>query len=478
MIYEIFQVLLWVTAILLFISGIDDLYMDLLYWLERNKYRKNLPDTKEMFTKPEKKIAIMLGAWKEYAVIGRTLSYAVRNLKYTNYRIFVGVYPNDKETIRVVQEISKKDPRIIPCINPQNGPTTKADNLNSIYAGMIDYESIYGKFDIVIVHDAEDFVHPNSLKLYNYLIGYKGYHAIQIPVIPIKSKLGKLFHRTYCDAFAEVHTKDMIVRQAMGTFIPFSGTGMGFHRNTFNYLERFNKKEDKTSKISYKDVDPFNLETKTIKNIKRENKTDDFTFNNDEQMNAYVNGTQYKEDPFESLNSHVSGASNTIKTFTMIFFIALIGWVSFLIFESKADNDNLNDPLRFIDKYKTPNMDVQAKEITEKSKVNIIDNKLNENLPTGIIKIGESTYSDTELNIIYKKSTDGTYSVQESSFTTESAAKNRVLVMSKSGLFINQKIEIESVYNSNSNQVFRIHIKGFKSIEDAKSSILSFRNLK
>ena len=53
MIYEIFQILLWITAILLFISGVDDLYMDLLFWLERSKYKSMMPDFSEMFNKEE-----------------------------------------------------------------------------------------------------------------------------------------------------------------------------------------------------------------------------------------------------------------------------------------------------------------------------------------------------------------------------------------------------------------------------------------
>ncbi|MCX6164103.1 MAG: glycosyltransferase, partial [Ignavibacteriae bacterium] len=236
MIYDIFQILLWVTAIMLVITGLDDMYMDLLYWIYRKKYKAKMPDFNEMFDKAEKPIAVILGAWRESSVIGRTLSYAIRNLKYKNYRFFVGVYPNDPDTIRIVKEISKKDSRVIACINPQNGPSTKADNLNSLYAGLCEYEKVYGEFEVILVHDAEDFMHPFCLKLYNYLIGYKGYHGVQIPVIPIKSKLGGIFHRTYCDAFAEVHTKDMIVREAMDTFIPFSGTGMGFHRKAIYYL--------------------------------------------------------------------------------------------------------------------------------------------------------------------------------------------------------------------------------------------------
>lgn len=190
-----------------------------------------------MNSKAEKPIAIMIGAWKEDKVIGRTLTIALKKMRYSNYRFFLAVYPNDLPTVKVVREIARKDHRVILCLNPNDGPTTKADNLNNAFTCVKEYEKHFGEFDIILIHDSEDFIHPLSLKLFNYLIMYKGNYAVQIPVIPIKSRLGKMIHRTYCDSFAELHTKDMIVRQSIGSYIPFSGTGMAFSRKAFHYLE-------------------------------------------------------------------------------------------------------------------------------------------------------------------------------------------------------------------------------------------------
>jgi adsorption protein B len=67
---------------------------------------------------------------------------------------------------------------------------------------------------------------------------YQGVDAVQIPVVPIKDDKGKFIHRTYCDAFAEVHSKDMVVRQSLKVFIPFAGTGMAFKREIFKDLEK------------------------------------------------------------------------------------------------------------------------------------------------------------------------------------------------------------------------------------------------
>lgn len=332
--FEIIQVIIWITTIMLTISGLDDLYVDLMYWVLKRRHKAKLPDFSEMYDKPEKPIAITFGAWNESGVIGRTLSFTVKNLKYKNYRIFVGVYPNDQKTIDVVSKISAQDNRIKMVINPQDGPTTKADNLNVLYAAITDFEKQFGEFEILLVHDAEDFIHPRSLKLYNFLIGYKGYHGIQIPVVPIKSQLGNTIHRTYCDAFAETHTKDMIIRQEMGTFMPFSGTGMGFHRKSMYCIEMINEKllaeKENNTELKNKDYhDPFGRIVKVNPEY----------FNNEEGIIAspeYYNNTKYKDNPFDVLENTSLLAKSTrkaINRYTVSFAAMVIISLSIIIYK-------------------------------------------------------------------------------------------------------------------------------------------------
>jgi len=483
MIYDIFQILLWVTAIMLFISGIDDLYLDLLYWLQRRKYKRKLPDFSEMFDKPEKQIAIFLGAWNESSVIGRTLSYAVRNLNYSNYRFFVGVYPNDPETIRVVQEISRKDARIIPCINNLNGPTTKADNLNTLYAGLLEYEKHYGEFEVILVHDAEDFIHPNSLKLYNFLLGYKGYHAVQIPVIPIKSKLGKLFHRTYCDAFAEVHTKDMIVRQAMGTFIPFAGTGMGFHRKTFNYLEKYNYDVEMAKANNFNLDDPFNVNMGEKSEIlKQEVKfsEEDMTFHNDEKVKGTinVNSTSYHDDPFHSLNDYALGGGkrvpDSVKGYTFMFIAMVLGWVSFLVYTGNTEaHQNLITGNEIMDKISLAPSDVEAKDNDRSGIINKTELANSKEIKDGIISLSNG-FSDKKYNVFYSKTKENEFTIQESSWVSELSAKNRAEVLKSTGIFKTKDIEVQSVTLNNEN-IFRVNISSYDNLDEAREDVAKFK---
>lgn len=235
---EVFTVLLWICSVLLIISGIDDVMVDLLYWFNRWKYRRSLPNVDDVLAANESSIALVICAWREYKVIGRTLTYALSKMRYNNFTIFVGIYPNDTKTLEVVKRIAQKNNRVVICVNSHDGPTTKADNLNNVYASIKRFEEDNGKaFDIISIHDSEDFIHPLTLKINNYLITGQGVDAVQIPVVPIKDDRGKFIHRTYCDAFAEVHSKDLVVRQALKVFIPFAGTGMSFRREIFQNLE-------------------------------------------------------------------------------------------------------------------------------------------------------------------------------------------------------------------------------------------------
>lgn len=235
---DTFHIFLWITTILLLIGGIDDVLMDILYLISRKKYSKRGYDINSVKDKPENPVAIIIGAWKEHRVIERTINFAIRNLEYKNYRIFVGVYPNDKKSLSILNLITGHENRVVVCLNEKNGPTTKADNLNNIYKSIKLYEKWKGEeFKIMVVHDSEDFIHGFSLKLYNYLITHSGYDAVQIPVYPKKDAKGNLIHKTYCDSFAELHSKDMIIRQVFNAFIPLAGTGMAFSRKVFTYLE-------------------------------------------------------------------------------------------------------------------------------------------------------------------------------------------------------------------------------------------------
>ncbi|MDP3268847.1 MAG: glycosyl transferase family protein [Legionella sp.] len=228
-------------AVLFIISGIDDLFFDSYYWVRYFyrfwKTRNYKPLTyEELATKKEQLIAVLVPCWHEAGVIGTMLKHNCYSIDYSNYNFFVGVYPNDPETVREVEEVSSLIPQVRCVIGDTPGPTNKATNLNGIYAYVREFEkTLDQKFEIFVFHDSEDIIHPMSFKLYNYLIPRK--EMIQIPVFPLEVGYWNFTHWLYADEFSENHTKDIIVRESIHGHVPSAGVGTAFSRHALHLLE-------------------------------------------------------------------------------------------------------------------------------------------------------------------------------------------------------------------------------------------------
>jgi adsorption protein B len=75
----------------------------------------------------------------------------------------------------------------------------------------------------VVVHDAEDLIHPFSLSAISALL--PEYDMIQVPVLPLQTPWWELTHGVYCDDFAESQGKDLETRVSLGGFLPGCGVG-------------------------------------------------------------------------------------------------------------------------------------------------------------------------------------------------------------------------------------------------------------
>jgi adsorption protein B len=172
-------------------------------------------------------IALFVPAWDESTVIVPMLRSALRRIEHPDYRIFVGVYCNDPATAAAVASVA--DERIEPVEVDREGPTTKADCLNSLYDALIAYEGHTGKAaKAVVLHDAEDVVHPLELRIFDSLI--ERCAVIQLPVLPLPDPHSRWIAGHYCDEFAEAHMKELVVREAVGAAVPLAGVGCAIAR--------------------------------------------------------------------------------------------------------------------------------------------------------------------------------------------------------------------------------------------------------
>ena len=228
-------------AVYVLVSGLDDLFLDAAFvyrWMAFHWFGRPWfpwPDQAQVDAAPRLRIAIFVPLWHEHGVIGSMLERNIPATMYHAAEFFVGVYPNDPETLAAVREAGGKFPRVHLALCPCHGPTSKADCLNWIYQRMLEHEAQHAvRFDAVVTHDAEDVIHPESLRWINYFAG--SHDMVQVPVLPLATPLRQWVHGLYCDEFAEFQTKDIPVRQMWGGFLPGNGVGTAFSRAVLERL--------------------------------------------------------------------------------------------------------------------------------------------------------------------------------------------------------------------------------------------------
>ncbi len=238
--YALKYVALALAAVIL-ISGLDDLFIDVVYWTRRlwraitvySRHKRFESGTLHQLD--EKPLAIMVPAWQEHGVIGHMAELAASTLDYENYHIFVGTYPNDAQTQLEVEQVQARFPNVhkVVCVRP--GPTSKADCLNNVLDAIFQFEQRAGlKFEGFILHDSEDVISKSELRVFNLLVGRKD--LIQVPVYPLQRKWYEFTGGHYVDEFAEMHGKDVVVREALAGQVPSAGVGTCFSRRAIEVL--------------------------------------------------------------------------------------------------------------------------------------------------------------------------------------------------------------------------------------------------
>jgi adsorption protein B len=220
--------------------GINDLIVDLIYfarrlWRSATIYRRfpRAFASQYIFNADPGYIAILVPAWDEATVIAAMLKATLKRIDYPNYRIFVGYYRNDPATAAAIASIA--DTRIHAVEVEADGPTTKADCLNHLYDALIQDELETGHAaKAVVLHDAEDVVHPLELRIFDGLIDRSA--VIQLPVLPLIDSHSRWVAGHYCDEFAEAHIKELVVREAVGAAIPLAGVGCAIARRPLSQL--------------------------------------------------------------------------------------------------------------------------------------------------------------------------------------------------------------------------------------------------
>ena len=206
------------VSILISVSSLDDAFIDLLAF---GIVRDGLPGLE---SRPEIPwTGVFVANWQEEDVLGKMVEGNLSRIDIPNVSLFLGVYPNDTGTLRVAKELAAKYPeRVHIIINVLPGPTSKGQMLNEMF------RQVFGKPEkhphIVVLHDSEDVIDPRTFSIYA-AYSAAGNDFIQVPVFSLTRDRRAFVASTYMDEFAERHTREMIVRNAVGATIPSAGVG-------------------------------------------------------------------------------------------------------------------------------------------------------------------------------------------------------------------------------------------------------------
>ncbi|MBK7927399.1 MAG: glycosyl transferase family protein [Bryobacterales bacterium] len=218
------------------LSALDDLVLLGAWLIARVRGQlPRLPNVTQLAATDHRRIAIFVPCWKESEVIAGMLRHNLAAIGYDRFAFFVGAYPNDLPTVTAIEQMAAADPRIHLALVPHDGPTSKADCLNWVYQRMLLAEEQSGeRFDLVLMHDAEDLIHPEEMRFVNWFA--RDYGFIQTPVLPLATPPKMWVHGLYIDDFTECHTKDLPARWWLGGFIPSSGVGTAMRRDAIETL--------------------------------------------------------------------------------------------------------------------------------------------------------------------------------------------------------------------------------------------------
>ena len=225
---EFLLLLLFVVSISITVSSLDDALIDVLaIGISRVRAPRLAAGP---VTIP--KIAVFVASWHEEDVLGKMVEGNLARIPSPEVSLFLGVYPNDTGTLGVAKELEQKYPtRVRVIVNSLPGPTSKGQMLNEMFSQVFAADD--GP-ELVVLHDSEDVIDPRTFPVYAAYAAE--YDFIQVPVFSLSRAKGAHVAATYMDEFAERHTRELIVRNAVGAAIPSAGVGTGMSRRLIRHF--------------------------------------------------------------------------------------------------------------------------------------------------------------------------------------------------------------------------------------------------
>jgi adsorption protein B len=179
-------------------------------------------------------IGVFVANWHEEDVLEKMVEGNLARIAAPSVRLYLGVYPNDTATLDIATALAERHPdRVRVVVNSLAGPTSKGQMLNEMFSQV--YTSAE-RPDMVVLHDSEDIIDPRTFEIYARYA--KEHDFIQVPVFSLESTDRSMVAAIYMDEFAERHTREMIVRNALGATVPSAGVGTCLTRRLIEHFVR------------------------------------------------------------------------------------------------------------------------------------------------------------------------------------------------------------------------------------------------
>ena len=225
---EFLIILLFTVSVLISVSSIDDAFIDLI---ALGIVRRRVPQLGDDETAIPP-TAVFVANWHEEDVLGKMVEGNLARIEIPHVSLYLGVYPNDTGTLRVAKELEAKYPeRVKVIVNRLPGPTSKGQMLNEMFAQVFSTDDAP---ELVVLHDSEDVIDARSFAVYSAYAQENDF--IQAPVFSLNRGKNAVVASTYMDEFAERHTREMIVRDAVGAAIPSAGVGTCMSKRLIEYF--------------------------------------------------------------------------------------------------------------------------------------------------------------------------------------------------------------------------------------------------